>query len=282
MPDLEIQADILCAYMGIRNISSMGCKGEFMKKPAIKAGLLVFAFLATLSVQQIASAIESKKDFSLGDIAVQTKSTDVNENAQVGQVLAETTEQTEGVAEVIEAEPEVIVEVTKGDSLSKIAKAHDTNYKRLFDANSFIADPNVINPGEKIRIPKAEEVLESRALPVAAPVQATPKAANTTTAKKTKPVQKKSSPQPSTAPAVANGSVWDSLAKCESGGNWSINTGNGYYGGLQFSAATWRAVGGTGLPHQNSREEQIHRAEILLARSGWGQWPACTKKLGLR
>lgn len=67
-------------------------------------------------------------------------------------------------------------------------------------------------------------------------------------------------------------SVWDKIAKCESGGNWSINTGNGYYGGLQFSAATWRSVGGPGLPHENSREVQIKYAKILQARSGWGQW----------
>jgi len=67
-------------------------------------------------------------------------------------------------------------------------------------------------------------------------------------------------------------SVWDKIARCESGGNWSINTGNGYYGGLQFSAATWKSVGGPGLPHQNSREVQIKYAKILQARSGWGQW----------
>ncbi|KRC66285.1 hypothetical protein ASE12_16885 [Aeromicrobium sp. Root236] len=67
-------------------------------------------------------------------------------------------------------------------------------------------------------------------------------------------------------------SVWDKIAQCESGGNWHINTGNGYYGGLQFSAATWHSVGGTGLPSDHSREEQIKRAKILQARSGWGQW----------
>lgn len=67
-------------------------------------------------------------------------------------------------------------------------------------------------------------------------------------------------------------SVWDKIAQCESGGNWSINTGNGYYGGLQFSAATWHSVGGPGLPHQHSREVQIKYAKILQARSGWGQW----------
>lgn len=76
--------------------------------------------------------------------------------------------------------------------------------------------------------------------------------------------------------------LWDRLARCESGGNWSINTGNGYYGGIQFSLASWRAVGGSGYPHQASRLEQIYRGELLQARQGWGAWPACTRKLGIR
>jgi resuscitation-promoting factor RpfB len=76
--------------------------------------------------------------------------------------------------------------------------------------------------------------------------------------------------------------VWDRLAECESNGNWSINTGNGFYGGLQFMAQTWRSVGGSGLPHEASRAEQIKRGKILQERSGWGQWPACSRKLGLR
>lgn len=84
-----------------------------------------------------------------------------------------------------------------------------------------------------------------------------------------------------TANAVPN-SVWDRLAQCESGGNWQINTGNGYYGGLQFSAGTWRAFGGKGLPHQASRGQQIAVAERTLAAQGWGAWPACSRKLGLR
>ncbi|MEJ7633797.1 ubiquitin-like domain-containing protein [Aeromicrobium sp.] len=75
-------------------------------------------------------------------------------------------------------------------------------------------------------------------------------------------------------------SAWDRIAKCESGGNWSINTGNGYYGGLQFSAATWRSVGGPGLPHQSSREVQIKYAKILQARSGWGQWGCAHARFG--
>lgn len=76
--------------------------------------------------------------------------------------------------------------------------------------------------------------------------------------------------------------VWDALAQCESGGNWAINTGNGYYGGLQFSASTWRAYGGTDLPHQHSRETQIAIATKLRnAQGGYGAWPGCAAKLGL-
>ena len=76
--------------------------------------------------------------------------------------------------------------------------------------------------------------------------------------------------------------VWDALAQCESGGNWAINTGNGYYGGLQFSLGTWRAYGGAGLPSQQSREYQIAIATKLRdASGGYGAWPACAAKLGL-
>lgn len=77
-------------------------------------------------------------------------------------------------------------------------------------------------------------------------------------------------------------STWERLAQCESGGNWAISTGNGYYGGVQFSLGSWRAVGGTGYPHQNSKWEQIHRAERLQASQGWGAWPSCSRKMGLR
>ena len=76
--------------------------------------------------------------------------------------------------------------------------------------------------------------------------------------------------------------TWERLAQCESGGNWAINTGNGYYGGLQFSLSSWRLVGGQGYPHQNSKWEQIYRAELLHDRQGWGAWPACSDRLGYR
>jgi uncharacterized protein YabE (DUF348 family) len=91
----------------------------------------------------------------------------------------------------------------------------------------------------------------------------------------------------SVAPApttnFAGGStVWDALAKCESGGNWATNTGNGYYGGLQFSVGTWHAYGGSGLPSSASRETQIAIAtKVRNASGGYGAWPACAASLGL-
>jgi resuscitation-promoting factor RpfA len=92
-----------------------------------------------------------------------------------------------------------------------------------------------------------------------------------------------------TVPAVAApvaqadaSSAWDRLAQCESGGNWAINTGNGFSGGLQFTPSTWRGFGGQGVAHHASREEQISVAERVLAKQGWGAWPACSRKLGLR
>ena len=78
---------------------------------------------------------------------------------------------------------------------------------------------------------------------------------------------------------------WDQLAQCESGGNWSINTGNGFTGGLQFLQSTWLAVGGGEFApdaYLASREEQIIVAERLVAISGWGAWPGCTSKFGWR
>ena len=84
--------------------------------------------------------------------------------------------------------------------------------------------------------------------------------------------------------AAADDATWDALAQCESTGNWAINTGNGYYGGLQFSASTWAAFGGTAYaPRADlaTREQQIATAEKTLAAQGWGAWPACSAKLGL-
>lgn len=80
----------------------------------------------------------------------------------------------------------------------------------------------------------------------------------------------------------SGGTVWDRLALCESSGRWHLNTGNGFYGGLQFLPESWYLVGGTGLPHLASRAEQIRRAEMLYEIQGWAAWPVCSVLLGLR
>jgi LysM repeat protein len=169
-----------------------------------------------------------------------------------------------------------MVTIEPGDSLSKIAKAKDSTVQRLFDANVSIENPDLIYPGEKVRIPNKDEKLTTRPMPVAATPAPVAPAAPTAPASSSTPRT-----TAVTAPAVVGGSVWDRLAQCESGGNWAINTGNGYYGGLQFSLSSWQAVGGSGLPSDASREEQIMRAEQLRAVQGWGAWPACSAKLGL-
>ena len=73
---------------------------------------------------------------------------------------------------------------------------------------------------------------------------------------------------------------WDELAQCESGGDWSINTGNGFGGGLQFTDSTWRAFGGSGDPEDAGREEQIQVAERVKAEQGMNAWPTCSRKTG--
>jgi resuscitation-promoting factor RpfA len=85
-------------------------------------------------------------------------------------------------------------------------------------------------------------------------------------------------------PAAAAPTVWDRVAQCESGGNWKINTGNGYYGGLQFAAGTWRGHGGqtyASQAHLATKAEQIAIARRVLAGQGPGAWPVCSRRAGL-
>ncbi|MGH3916862.1 MAG: transglycosylase family protein [Pseudonocardiaceae bacterium] len=88
------------------------------------------------------------------------------------------------------------------------------------------------------------------------------------------------------APAqAASEATWNRIAACESGGNWSINTGNGYFGGLQFTRSTWNAYGGgkyATTADKATRSQQIAIAEKVLVGQGWGAWPACSRKAGLR
>ncbi|MGO2468541.1 MAG: transglycosylase family protein [Microbacterium gubbeenense] len=134
----------------------------------------------------------------------------------------------------------------------------DAQEMRADEAEEFAVDQNTTTPtvSPKRRFARGGAIA-SGILAVAAAVTFVPTAAN-----------------------AADGATWDALAQCESGGNWAINTGNGYYGGLQFSLPTWEANGGVGNPADASREEQIRIAENVLATQGWGAWPSCSAQIG--
>jgi LysM repeat protein len=171
------------------------------------------------------------------------------------------------------------VVVKQGDTLSRIAKrAKLASWRPIWDLNTKIAHPNLIYPGQKLLIPAKGEQLKHRPLPALAVtrVVSQERAAAPASSSRRPTVRR------SVSTSSVGGSVWDRLAQCESGGNWGTNTGNGYAGGLQFSQGTWAANGGSGSAHNASRAEQIRVAERVRASQGWGAWPACSSKLGLR
>jgi len=187
---------------------------------------------------------------------------------QTVQVAAKTNKEADAAPAQPAAPAPVMVTVAPGDYLAKIAAANSTTAQRIFDANTAIQDPDLIYPGQQLRIPAADEQLADRPMPAAVQITAT------------------AAPATSSRATTANydpgdGSVWDRIAACESGGNWAINTGNGYYGGLQFTLGTWRANGGTGMPQDASRAEQIRVAQNVQASQGWGAWPVCSVKAGV-
>jgi hypothetical protein len=174
--------------------------------------------------------------------------------------------------------------VKPGDTLSAIA-AHAygraADWPAVWWANRHrLANPSLIGAGQRLRLPASGTVKPSveraalAAIPAPAPVSvpvSTPSAppAATTAA----PVS-----APAAAPAPAGDVNWSAIAACESGGNWSANTGNGFYGGLQFTQSTWQAYGGgqyAPSANQASAAQQIAVANRVLAGQGIGAWPVC-------
>jgi LysM repeat protein len=164
--------------------------------------------------------------------------------------------------------PEQAYEVEPGDTLAAIAAAHDEvpSWRALAAAKADeVPDPAVL-PGQVLTLD-----VDAPATAPEAPAEAD----------EPDEPDEPAEPEPAESTATDAG-VWDRLAECEAGGNWSADTGNGYYGGLQFTLGSWEAVGGSGYPHEASREEQIQRGEALQAEQGWDAWPACSDELGLR
>jgi LysM repeat protein len=192
-----------------------------------------------------------------------------------------------------------VVTVHNGDSLTEIAAEFNTTYVRLFDANNQIMNPNLIYPGELLTIPLPGQQLPNRPLPSVTtnqgveptqPVDNDSQSTQVVSASPNPDANSSAATDPTVLPAqpqatgqafTSSASVWDELARCESSGNWGADTGNGYYGGLQFTLSSWQAVGGSGYPNQASPNQQIYRAQLLQAQQGWGAWPVCSSKLGL-
>lgn len=176
----------------------------------------------------------------------------------------------------------------EGDTkvITKGVKGEKTIVKKTSVVDGKVTGETVVS--EKVTKKPVTQVVAkgTKKRPAAAPA---PKSASNSSNGSTKgsaPKKSGASTQNSApAPSVSNGSVWDRLAQCESGGNWHINTGNGYYGGIQFNRGTWLAYGGgqyAPTADKATREQQIAIAKKVQAVQGWGAWPACTAKLGIR
>ena len=111
---------------------------------------------------------------------------------------------------------------------------------------------------------------------------AEPAGASTLSRRVSRPYRFRASRSAFRALALAPGDVWARLRSCESGGRYTTNTGNGFFGAYQFHPRTWRNLGFPGLPHQAPPEMQDEAARKLQARSGWGQWPVCSRRIGAR
>jgi hypothetical protein len=181
-----------------------------------------------------------------------------------------------------------VATVRPGDTLSELAGHDWATVCALAVAHHNITSCELIYPGERIRI--RVTAAERRrvhawlaALPAPPPPAVHRAARPRVVAAVAHAPTLHRAPRARAAPSPAG--VWSAIAACESGGNWAINTGNGYYGGLQFSAGTWLAMGGGAYaPRADlaSPAEQVAVAQRTLAAQGWGAWPACSARLGLR
>ena len=170
--------------------------------------------------------------------------------------------------------------VQSGDTLSAIA-SHEygsaADWPAVWWANRHqVANPNMIAVGQRLRLPASGHVPAwmARAAQAAVPAAAAGPAAPASGPQAGPPAAVQAAP----APAYSGGANWSAIAACESGGNWGANTGNGFYGGLQFTEQTWLAYGGgqyASSANQASESEQIAVAQRVRAGQGIGAWPVC-------
>ena len=169
--------------------------------------------------------------------------------------------------------------VQQGDTLSTIA-AHEygraADWPAVWWANRHqVANPNMITAGQRLRLPASGHVPAWMARAARAAVSTVSPAQPASVAQADPPA---AAPVSATSPASSGGVNWSAIAACESGGNWSANTGNGFYGGLQFTEQTWLGYGGgqyAPSAYLATESQQITVAERVLAGQGIGAWPVC-------
>jgi LysM repeat protein len=170
--------------------------------------------------------------------------------------------------------------VQQGDSLSAIA-AHTygkaADWPAVWWVNRHqVANPNLITAGQRLRLPASGQVPAWMARAAQAAIPASPPAPAAVSVTQASPPAAAS--VSTAAPASSGGANWSAIAACESGGNWSASTGNGFYGGLQFTEQTWLGYGGgqyASSANQATKAQQIAVAERVLAGQGIGAWPTC-------
>jgi LysM repeat protein len=170
--------------------------------------------------------------------------------------------------------------VQQGDSLSAIA-AHTygkaADWPAVWWVNRHqVANPNLITAGQRLRLPASGQVPAWMALAAQAAIPTPPPAPAAVSVTQASPPAAAS--VSTAAPASSGGANWSAIAACESGGNWSASTGNGFYGGLQFTEQTWLGYGGgqyASSANQATKAQQIAVAERVLAGQGIGAWPTC-------
>jgi len=170
--------------------------------------------------------------------------------------------------------------VQQGDSLSAIA-AHTygkaADWPAVWWGNRHqVANPNLITAGQRLRLPASGQVPEWMARAAQAAIPTPPPAPAAVSVTQASPPA--AAPVSTAAPASSSGANWSAIAACESGGNWSASTGNGFYGGLQFTEQTWLGYGGgqyASSANQATKAQQIAVAERVLAGQGIGAWPTC-------
>lgn len=231
---------------------------------ALKAGKVTVGEKDRLSVSQ-KSAIHNGSTVKLDRyrMATETETTAIEPKV----VRRETADLYEGQTRVAQAG-------TKGERVTEYQREYlgtqKTSEKVLSQKVTREATDRIVEVGTKER-------------PAPAPAPAATTSTRSSSSSATSNTATRSS---APAPSVSGGSTWDAIAQCESGGNWNINTGNGYSGGLQFDSGTWAAMGGTAYAPsagQATREQQIAVASRLRdANGGYGAWPACSSRLGLR